>query len=229
MDLGVLVMNGPLSRDVLAKLTNVDLSNAGFRWLSGQEITIAGIKMRALRVSYAGELGWELHPAMEDLAALYDSVWEAGQEYGIVNYGLYAANTMRIEKGYKAWGSELTNELTMIEADMPRFINFNKDDFVGKQATLDAPDRFRIIYGEVDAANVDVRGAEPCLVGDQCIGLTTSGGYGHRVGKSLFFACVPIEIAAPGSRFDIMLQGERRVGTVLEHPAYDPDNAKMKV
>jgi dimethylglycine dehydrogenase len=67
------------------------------------------------------------------------------------------------------------------------------------------------------------------LVGDQIIGLTTSGGYGHRVGKSLFFACVPIEIAAPGSRFDIMLQGERRVGTVLEHPAYDPDNAKMKV
>jgi len=117
----------------------------------------------------------------------------------------------------------------LIEADMQRFINFKKDDFVGKQATLDAPDRFRIVYGEVDASNVDVRGAEPCLVGDQCIGLTTSGGYGHRVGKSLFFACVPLENAAPGSRFDIMLQGERRVGTVLEHPAYDADNAKMKV
>jgi dimethylglycine dehydrogenase len=228
MDLGVLVMNGPRSRDVLAKLTNADLSNEGFRWLSGQEISIAGIQMRALRVSYAGELGWELHPAMDDLAALCDAVWEAGQEFGIVNYGLYAANTMRMEKGYKAWGSELTNELTMIEADMPRFINFKKEDFVGKQATLDAPDRFRIVYGEVDASNVDVRGAEPCMIGDDCIGLTTSGGYGHRVGKSLFFACVPIENAAPGSTFDIMLQGERRVGTVLEHPAYDPDNAKMK-
>jgi dimethylglycine dehydrogenase len=214
---------------VLAKLTNVDLSNDGFRWLSGQEITIAGIQMRALRVSYAGELGWELHPAMDDLAALYEAVWEAGQEYDIVNYGLYAANTMRMEKGYKAWGSELTNELTMIEADMPRFINFKKDDFVGKQATLDAPDRFRIIYGEVDASNVDVRGAEPCLIGDNCIGLTTSGGYGHRVGKSLFFACVPIENAVPGSQFDIMLQGERRMGTVLEHAAHDPENAKMKV
>jgi dimethylglycine dehydrogenase len=229
MDLGVLVMNGPRSRDVLAKLTDADLSNEGFRWLSGQEIVIAGITMRALRVSYAGELGWELHPAMDDLAALYDAVWDAGQEFGIVNYGLYAANTMRMEKGYKAWGSELTNELTMIEADMPRFINFKKEDFVGKQATLAAPDRFRIVYGEVDATNVDVRGAEPCLVGENCIGLTTSGGYGHRVGKSLFFACVPIENAAPGSRFDIFLQGERRAGTVLEHPAYDPDNAKMKV
>ena len=229
MDLGVLVINGPRARALLAKLTDADLSNEGFRWLSGQEITIAGIKMRALRVSYAGELGWELHPAMEDLAALYNAVWEAGQEFGIVNYGLYAANTMRMEKGYKAWGSELTNELTMIEADMPRFINFKKEDFVGKQATLDAPDRFRIVYGEVDAAGVDVRGAEPCLVGDSCIGLTTSGGYGHRVGKSLFFACVPIENAAPGSTFDLYLQGERRRATVLEHPAYDPDNAKMKV
>ena len=229
MDLGVLVMNGPRSRDVLEKLTDADLSNEDFRWLSGQEIVIAGINMRALRVSYAGELGWELHPAMKDLSALYEAVWEAGQEFGIVNYGLYAANSMRVEKGYKAWGSELTNELTMIEADMPRFINFNKDDFVGKQATLDAPERFRIVYGAVDADNVDVRGGEPILVGDHCIGLTTSGGYGHRVGKSLFFACVPIQNAAPGSQFDIVLQGERRTGTVLEHPVYDPDNAKMKV
>ena len=81
----------------------------------------------------------------------------------------------------------------------------------------------------LDAVNVDVRGAEPCLIGEKCIGLTTSGGYGHRVAKSLFFACVPIENAAPGSTFDIVLQGERRVGTVLEHPAYDPDNSKMKV
>ena len=229
IDLGVLVMNGPRSRDVLAKLTDADLTNAGFRWLSGQEITIAGIKMRALRVSYAGELGWELHPPMDDLAALYDAIWDAGQDYGIVNYGLYAANTMRMEKGYKAWGSELTNELTMIEADMPRFINFNKEDFVGKQATLDAPDRFRIVYGEVAATNVDVRGAEPCLIGENCIGLTTSGGYGHRVGKSLFFACVSLEQSAPGSTFDIYLQGERHQAVVLAGPAYDPDNAKMKV
>jgi dimethylglycine dehydrogenase len=229
MDLGVLVMNGPRSRDVLAKLTTSDLTNDGFRWLSGQEITIAGIKMRALRVSYAGELGWELHPPMDDLAALNDAIWDAGQDYGIVNYGLYAANTMRMEKGYKAWGSELTNELTMIEADMPRFINFNKEDFVGKQATLDAPGRFRIVYGEVAATNVDVRGAEPCLIGENCIGLTTSGGYGHRVGKSLFFACVSLEQSAPGSAFDIYLQGERHQAVVLAGPAYDPDNAKMKV
>ncbi|MFM5886087.1 MAG: FAD-dependent oxidoreductase [Novosphingobium sp.] len=228
MDRGVLVISGPRSRDVLAKLTGADLSNESFRWLSGQDIVIAGVPVRALRVSYVGELGWELHPAMDDLAALYDAVWAAGQEFGIANYGLYAVNAMRMEKGYKAWGSELTNELTMIEAGMDRFIQFKKDDFVGKQATLDAPDRFRIVYGAVDAANVDVRGAEPCMVGDACIGLTTSGGYGHRTGKSLFFACVPLDHAAPGSTFKIQLQGELRDAVVLEHPAYDPDNAKMK-
>ena len=229
MDRGVLVLSGPRSRDVLAKLTDADLSNEGFRWLSGQDIMIAGLPVRALRVSYVGELGWELHPAMDDLAKLYDAVWAAGQEYGIANYGLYAVNTMRMEKGYKAWGSELTNELTMIEAGMDRFIQFKKDDFVGKQATLDAPDRFRIVYGEVAASNVDVRGAEPCMVGDDCIGLTTSGGFGHRTGKSLFFACVPHDHAAPGTQFEIQLQGEFHTATVLEHPAYDPDNAKMKV
>ncbi len=229
MDRGVLVLCGPGSRSVLAKLTDADLSNEGFRWLSGQDIVIAGLPVRALRVSYVGELGWELHPAMDDLAKLYDSVWAAGQEFGIANYGLYAVNTMRMEKGYKAWGSELTNELTMIEAGMDRFIQFKKEDFVGKQATLDAPDRFRIVYGEVAANNIDVRGGEPCMVGDACIGLTTSGGYGHRTGKSLFFACVPLNHAVPGSQFAIQLMGEQRLATVLEHPAYDPENAKMRV
>lgn len=228
MERGVLVMNGPRSRDVLSQVTSADLSNENFRWLSGQDIVIAGRPVRALRVSYAGELGWELHPAMQDLEAIYDAIWAAGEEFGIVDYGLYAANAMRMEKGYKAWGSELTNELTMIEADLPRFINFKKDAFTGKHATLDAAVRFKIVYGEVDADAVDPRGPEACMVGDECIGLVTSGGFGHRVGKSLFFACVPPEYAAAGSRFDILLQGQRRAAVVLGEPAYDPDNARMK-
>jgi dimethylglycine dehydrogenase len=228
MDRGVLVMNGPKSREVLASVTDDDLSNEAFRWLSGRDITIAGKPVRALRVSYAGELGWELHPLMGDLEAVYDAIWAAGEAHGIVDYGLYASNAMRMEKGYKAWGSELTNELTMIEADMPRFIQFKKDQFTGRQATLDAPVRFKIVYGEVDAANVDPRGTEPCLVGDECIGLVTSGGFGHRVGKSLFFACVPPEHAEPGSTFEIELQGQRRKAVVLAEPAYDPANDKQK-
>ena len=230
MDRGVLVLSGPRARELLAGLTKADLSNAGFRWLSGQEIEIAGHKVRALRVSYVGELGWELHPMMDAMVPLYDAIWAAGQHLGIANYGLYAVNTMRIEKGYKAWGNELTNELTMLEADMGRFINFKKADFVGKDATLAAPDRpLRIVYCEMDAASVDARGSEPVMAGGRCIGLTTSGGYGHRVQKSLLFACVEPEFAPPGSRFEVYVQGEMRAATVLENPAYDPENLRMKV
>ena len=229
-DRGVLVLSGPRSRDLLATLTDADLSNTGFRWLSGQEIDIAGHRVRALRVSYVGELGWELHPLIDAMTPLYEAIWQAGQAFGIANYGLYAVNTMRIEKGYKAWGNELTNELTMVESDMGRFINFKKPDFVGKAATLAAPDRpLRIVYCELDAADIDARGAEPVLMGERCIGLTTSGGYGHRVNKSLLFACVDPAFAAPGCQFEVYVQGQRRTATVLEHPAYDPDNLKMKV
>ena len=228
-DRGVLVLSGPRSRELLARLTNADLSNEGFRWLSGQEIDVAGHKLRALRVSYVGEMGWELHPQINALVPLYEAVWAAGQDLGIANYGLYAVNTMRIEKGYKAWGSELTNELTMVEADMRRFINFKKDDFVGKQASLDAPERpVRIIYGEVDADLVDPRGGEPILVDDRCIGMTTSGGFGHRVGKSLFFGAVDSAFAGAGTRFEIQVQGERCAAVVRDQPAYDVDNARMK-
>ncbi len=229
LDRGVLVLSGPRSRDLLATLTDANLSNEGFRWLSGCEIEIAGCAVRALRVSYVGELGWELHPLMGDMADLYDAIWRAGAAFGIANYGLYAVNSMRLEKAYKAWGNELTNELTMHEADMGRFINFKKPDFIGKSASLNAPDRpLRIVYGEMDALDVDVRGAEPVLVDGRSIGLTTSGGFGHRVGKSLFFACVEPQFATVGSQFDIYVQGQCRTGTVLDRPVYDPDNLKMK-
>ena len=227
---GVLVVSGPRSRDVLSRLTGADLGNDAFRWLQAREMHVAGHPVRALRVSYVGELGWELHPPMESLPALYDAVWEAGRKFGIANYGLYAVNTMRIEKGYKAWSTELTNELNMLEADMPRFINFKKADFVGKTATLEqSPRPFKIVYAEVAANDTDARGGEPVLVRDRCIGVVTSGAYGHRVDKSLAFACVDLEFATPGSEFDVLIQGERRPATVLGAPAFDADNTRMKV
>jgi dimethylglycine dehydrogenase len=226
---GVLVLSGPRSRELLSQLTDADLGNDAFPWLRAREIRIAGQSVRALRVSYVGELGWELHPPLESLPALYEALWEAGREHGIANYGLYAVNTMRIEKGYKAWSTELTNELNMLEADMQRFINFKKADFIGKAATLEqAPRPLRIVYAEVAAADADARGGEPVLVQERCIGVTTSGAYGHRVEKSLAFACVTPEFAAPGCRFEVLIQGERRAATVLAAPAFDPDNSRMR-
>jgi dimethylglycine dehydrogenase len=136
---------------------------------------------------------------------------------------------MRIEKGYKAWGSELTNELNMLEADMSRFIDFGKTDFAGKAATLEqTPRPFKIVYAEVAASDTDARGGEPVLAGDRCIGVTTSGAYGHRVQRSLAFACVAPEFAQPDRRFDVLIQGERRAATVLKAAAFDPQNSRMR-
>jgi dimethylglycine dehydrogenase len=227
---GVLVLSGPRSRELLAQLTDADLGNDAFRWLTGREIRVAGHEIRALRVSYVGELGWELHPPIGATAAIYEALWERGRALGIANYGLYAVNSMRIEKAYKAWSTELTNELNMYEADMNRFFGSKKDDFVGKAATLAQEGRpFKIVYVQIEATDTDVRGGEPAMAAGRCIGVTTSGSFGHRVGKSLAFACVDPAFASPGSVFDVLLQDEYRRATVLPAPAFDADNSRMRL
>jgi dimethylglycine dehydrogenase len=226
---GVLVLSGPRSRELLSRLTDAELGNDRFGWLTAREINVAGYPVRALRVSYVGELGWELHAPMASIAPLYDALWTQGEALGIANYGLYAVNSMRIEKAYKAWSAELTNELNLPEADMARFFFAAKEDFVGKAATLaQAPRPLRIAYIQVEAADTDARGGEPLLDRQRCIGVTTSGAYGHRVNKSLAFGCVELQFAAPGSAFDVLIQGERRSATVLAHAAYDPSNVRMR-
>ena len=227
---GVLVLVGPRSRDVLAKLTDSPLDSGAFRWLSGKEISVAGRSVRALRVNYAGELGWELHPSMEHVEGLYDAIREAGEAFGIANFGLYALNSLRMEKAYRGWGAELTNEVTMIDADMGRFIKLDKEDFTGKEATLKQQDRtMQLVYFEVDATDSDVRGGEPIFDGDTCVGVTTSGGYGHFVQKSLGFGYVAPALAKPGTQLDVDLLGERRQARVLKEPAYDPANERLRL
>ena len=230
-DRGVLVLAGPRARHVLAKLTDEELDNASFRWLSGKEITLAGIKLRALRVNYVGELGWELHPPMDRLEDLYEALWSAGEEFGMANFGLYAVNSLRIEKAYRGWGAELTNEVTMLDSDMERFICFDKDNFVGREATLRQKNEgisIKLVYFEVEAADSDVRGGEPIFDGETCIGVTTSGGYGHFVQKSLGFGYVDLPYAEPGSRFSVELLGEPCVAVVLQQAVYDPGNSSLK-
>ncbi|MDE0155234.1 MAG: FAD-dependent oxidoreductase [Gammaproteobacteria bacterium] len=227
---GVLVLAGPAARDILARITDAPLDSSAFRWLSGREISIAGRPVRALRVNYVGELGWELHPPMKYLEELYDALQEAGTAFGLADFGLYAVNSLRLEKGYRGWGAELTNEVTMIDADMARFLRLDKGDFVGRQATLEQRDRnFQLVYFEVDASDSDVRGGEPLYHGDECVGVTTSGGYGHYVQKSLGFGYVIPQLAQPGTQLSIDLLGERCEARVLKEPAYDPANERLKI
>ena len=226
---GVLVLAGPQAREVLSRLTDAPLDNASLRWLRGKEISIAGRPVRALRVNYVGELGWELHPPMEHLEELYDALLDAGADSGIADFGLYAVNSLRLEKAYRGWGAELTNEVTLPDADMARFLRLDKDDFTGKQATLEQRDRtLQLVYFEVDAGAADVRGSEPIYHGGDCVGVTTSGGYGHYVRKSLGFGYVPPQLATPGTELGVDLLGERRRAKVLQEPVYDPANERLR-
>lgn len=230
-DYGMLVLAGPKSRNVLGRLTDAPLGNDHFRWLTGQEITVAGAPVRALRVSYVGELGWELHIPMAKLETVFDALWAEGQAHGIANFGAYAVNSLRMEKAYRGLHSELTNEITLIEADMERFFAPDKGDFIGRAATLIRKQEgigTKLAYVEVDATDNDVVGGEPVFVNGACVGVATSGGYGHYTKKSLAFVYVPPENTTPGFEMEIGLLGERRKAVVLAEPAYDPASAKMR-
>jgi len=220
---GALVLAGPRSREVLAKLSDADLSNEAFPWLTSQEININGAPVRALRVNYVGELGWELHPANEYMSDLYDALWNAGEDVGIRNVGLYAVNSLRMEKAYRGWGAELTNEVTMLDADMTRF-----DARAESHRKNDKSCGFRLTYMEVSATDSDVRGGEPVYLDDRCVGVTTSGAYGHHVAKSLAFAYVQVSHSHPDTHLGVDLLGERCRATVLSEPAYDPANLKLR-
>ncbi len=229
-DYGCLVLAGPKSRQILSRLTNADLSNEAFPWMRGQEISVAGVPVRALRVSYVGELGWELHHPMAQMEKLYDALMEAGSEHGVADFGLYAVNAMRMEKGYKAWGSELTTEITPVEAGLQRFVKRDKS-FIGRDAVegriRDGID-IELVYVSVDAEDADCVGNEAVYDGERIIGVTTSGAYGFRVGRSIAFAYVEPEYAKPGSSFDIAILGARRRATVEAQPLYDPKNSKLR-
>jgi dimethylglycine dehydrogenase len=227
---GCLVLAGPLARDVLGAVTKADLSNAAFPWLTAQTIEVAGVGMRALRVNYVGELGWELHCPMAEMPPVFDALMDSGQPHGLRLFGSYAMNSLRMEKAYRAWGGDLTNEITMIEADMERFVRLDKE-FVGRAATLASKQqgpRIKLAYMEVDATDSDCRGNEPITLDGRLVGLTTGGAYGFAVKKSLTFAYLEPQLIAEGAEFDIALLGETCKARIIPQPAYDPANARLK-
>jgi dimethylglycine dehydrogenase len=231
-DLGVLVLAGPKSREVLAACTKADLSNGAFRWLTAKEATVAGVKgVRLLRMNYVGELGWELHVPMASMPKVFDALMAAGKPHGIRLFGTYAMNSLRMEKAYRGWGSELTNEIGMSEASMERFIRLDKEDFIGKQASLamkQRGDRMKLVYMEVDNTDSDCMGNEPVYHGDRVVGVTTSGAFGHTVNKSLAFAYVDPAMTAPGSEFEVLVFNERRKARIIPESVLDPENARPR-
>ncbi len=221
-----LTLNGPRARDLLGACTSAPLDNASFRWLSSQEIEIAGHKVFAFRMSYSGELGWEFHGSNEAMLAVYDALWAAGEAHGIADYGSFAMNAMRLEKGFKGAG-ELTNEVTLPEADVMRFVRMDKD-FIGKaetQASLDGDLPWVCAYLSIEPdGKADGNGGEAVLMDGQVVGTTSSVAYGHAVGTILAFAYVKPFTAKPGTELEVVIMGEPRKAKVLAEPAYDPES-----
>ena len=155
----------------------------------------------------------------------------AGKPHGIRLFGTYAMNSLRMEKAYRGWGSELTTEIDMIEASMERFLRLDKTDFIGKAPTESFKQRgprLKLVYLEVDNTDSDCMGNEPVYLGDKVVGLTTSGGYGHAVNKSLAFAYVDPSLALTGREFEVLVFTERRKARIIPESAWDPDNQRPR-
>lgn len=222
-DWAALSLNGPKSRDILGACTDTDLSNANFRWMSAQQIEVAGHTVWAFRMSYAGELGWEFHIPRENALAVYDALAAAGEPLGMVDYGSFAMNAMRMEKGFKG-ASELTNEVTLTEADVMRFVRTDKE-YLGKEHTLNEEKPWICAYLEVEPdGDHDGHAGEAVLLNGELIGSTSSMAYGHTVGKILAFAYIKPEAHIANQAVEVVIAGEPRPAKIIMDPVYDPES-----
>ncbi|MGI9301908.1 MAG: GcvT family protein [Gammaproteobacteria bacterium] len=230
---GVLVLAGPRSREVLARVTDADLSGNAFPWLTAQTICIGlSDDVRALRVNFVGDLGWELHHPIQYQNHIFDALVEAGKEFDLAMVGMRAMDALRIEKSYRMWAQDLTTEYSIFEAGLDRFVKLDKGEFIGREALIaqqkeGIPQRFVTLEVEVDG-DVDARGNEPVYQNGAMIGRATAGSYGHHVGKSLALAYVKPQAAAVGTRLEIEVLGERKTATVIPESPYDPDNVSLR-
>lgn len=228
-DAALMVM-GPKSRAVLQPLTEADLSKDAAPWMSVREIRLAGAPMIALRVSYVGELGWELHMRSTDLAAVYEAIMREGRDKGMVEFGSYALNAMRIEKGYHGWGADFGTEYTPFDAGLDRFVSCKKDDFIGRDAFVAAADRprdYHFTAFELDGHGPDPLSSDPILKDGQVVGYVSSAGTGFRIGKRVALGYMTVA-ARPGDRLEIEVLGEPVWATVSTLPFYDPENVRPK-
>ncbi len=224
------ILSGPKSRDILAEVTDADLS---LPWLSHQPCQIAGRWLQLVRVSFAGELGWELHTKVEDTAVIFDAVWAAGQKHGIKPFGMFALDSLRLEKGYRAWKGDLSTDYTVLQGGLDRFVRWEKPEFIGKIAlqnekqqgvtkrfvtlTLDEP-------GACDAPYMSTLWHDGRIVGE-----TTSGGWGYRTGKSIALGMLRGDLTVPGTKIEVEIFGERFKATVQQDkPLWDPENLRLR-
>ncbi len=229
-DAALMVM-GPNSRKLLSPLTDADISASAAPWMSVAEISVAGVEAIAIRVSYVGELGWELHVSNNDLPTLYQAIMERGVSFGIGQFGSYALNSMRVEKGYHGWGSDFGTEYTLYDAGLQGFAKLAKGNFLGWDAVLlqsQTEPEWEWVGLEVTAPSPWPLASEPILKDGTCIGYVTSGARGARTGKMLALGYVKRGTLAMGERCAIRILGEVHQAIRHSPSQYDPDNLRMR-
>jgi glycine cleavage system aminomethyltransferase T/glycine/D-amino acid oxidase-like deaminating enzyme len=223
---------GPRARDVIAPLTSTRLDNDAFPYLQAREISIGAVPVIALRVTFVGELGWELYCPTEYGLTLWDELWESGLRHGMIAGGYRAIDALRLEKGYRVWGADVTPADTPFEAGLGFAVALDKaTPFVGREALRDAKAagvsrRLRpVVLTDPQAVAL---GSEPVRIDGAIVGRVTSGGYGYRVGRSIAYAYVPADRAEPGRTVEIEVFGEWIAGEITTEPLYDPSGARIR-
>jgi len=226
---GILTVAGPKAREVLAPLSNASLENADFGWLKAREMSVAGVDLIALRLSFSGELAWELHASMDQLGSLWDAIWQAGQPHDMVPFGSKALEMMRMEKAYRG-GHELANNASPVHTDQMRFVKLDKD-FVGKDAVVklaEADSNSVIAYLDIEMDDTDVLGGEAVFLDREKVGSVSSGSFGPVTGRNLAFAFVKPHAALPGKKLSVIVFGQMHGATVLAEPVLDPQNTRLR-
>jgi len=223
---------GPKSRDLMARVCDIDVSNAAFPFLGFRETTIGMVPAKVGRISFTGELGYEIWVTADYQLALHDTLVAAGADFGLMHFGSRALNSLRLEKSFGNWAREFRPVYSPVESGLERFVNTDKGDFVGRDAYLrdrESGGVRRLVTFVVDAAEADAIGDEPVWHDDKVVGWITSGGYGHTTGKSIALGYVPKDIAAAGTgQFEIELLGERRSALLVREALYDSQGARMR-
>ena len=219
---------GPRARDILQPLTTADLANEAFPYMHARELAVGRVPCLALRVTYVGELGWELYCRSEFGLALWDTLWEAGRPHGLVAGGYKAIDSLRLEKGYRVWGADITPEDTPFEAGLGFAVKLGKGDFVGREALTAAAEPERLLRCvTLSDPRAIALGSEPVRVGDTPVGRVTSGGYGYTVERSIAYAYLPAEHGV-GTDVAVEIFGEWVPGVVAEEPLFDPQGERIR-
>ncbi len=230
--IGVLAIAGPKARELMSRVTDADLSNEAFPWLMSHNIVVDMTPVRAARVNFVGELGWELHHPIECQNQVFDAVMAAGADLDIKPFGIRAMDMLRIEKSYRMVGTELSIEYSAFESGLQRFVHLNKGDFIGRDALVKWQEKGfenQLVTLEIhDVTDADPLGNNPIFHGGEMVGRATSGNYGARLDKSYVLAMVPPALAAEGTVLEMDVLGAMHKVTVTPESPYDPDNEQLR-